>query len=123
MKRILVVEDQDLNRELLVQLLDGIYKVETAADGQEALDRVESLAPDLVLLDLSLPVVDGWTVARRLRADPNTRHIPIVALTAHAMSGDRDQALSAGCNEYLTKPFREEDLFALLDAILSPKSP
>lgn len=122
MKRILVVEDQELNRELLIQLLAGFYEVETACDGQEALDRVDSFGPDLVLLDLSLPVLDGWTVARQMKSRPATRSIPIVALTAHAMSGDRHQALEAGCDEYLTKPFREEDLFGILNAILLPRA-
>lgn len=122
MKRVLVVEDQELNRELLIQLLAGSYEVETASDGREALSRVESFSPDLVLLDLSLPVLDGWAVARQLKSRPDTRMIPIVALTAHAMAGDRVQALEAGCDEYLTKPFREDDLFNLLDAILAPRA-
>jgi CheY-like chemotaxis protein len=122
MKRILVVEDQELNRELLVQLLGESYDVRTACDGQEALDAVDKFNPDLILLDLSLPVLDGWSVARRLKSQPSTRRIPIIALTAHAMAGDRDQALKAGCDEYLTKPFREDQLFDLLQSILESRA-
>ncbi len=122
MKRILVVEDQELNRELLVQLLRETYDLQTACDGQEALDVVEKFNPDLILLDLSLPVLDGWSVARRLKSQPSTRRIPIIALTAHAMAGDRDQALKAGCDEYLTKPFREDQLFDLLQSILESRA-
>ncbi len=122
MKRVLIVEDQALNRELLVQLLSAEYEVDTASNGQEALDRVSSFWPDVVVLDLSLPVMDGWTVASRLKSEESTRSIPILALTAHAMAGDREQALQAGCDYYMTKPFQEENLFTVLRYILAARA-
>ena len=103
--RILLVEDNEMNRDMLSRrLIRRGFEVSLAVDGQEGLDKVRGELPDLVLLDMDLPVVDGWEVARRLKADDQTASIPIIALTAHAMIGDRDQALDAGCDDYDTKP-------------------
>jgi CheY-like chemotaxis protein len=94
-----------MNRDMLSRRLKRRgFDVAVAVDGQEGLDNAKSGAPDLILLDMDLPVVDGWEVARRLKSDDSTRSIPIIALTAHAMVGDRDKALEAGCDDYDTKP-------------------
>jgi CheY-like chemotaxis protein len=89
-----------------------------AEDGQQGVAMAASEAPDLVLLDMSLPILDGWEVARRIKADPQTRNIPVIALTAHAMSGDREKALDAGCDEYDTKPVEFSRLLTKIEAIL-----
>ena len=99
MKKILVVEDVDLNRELIVQLLEDTYQVIEAVNGQEGLELAELERPDLILMDLSLPVMDGWEATRRLKAHDELRSIPIIALTAHAMVGDEEKALAAGCDD------------------------
>lgn len=112
MKKILVVEDVDLSRELVVQLLEDTYQVIEAANGQEGLELAEREQPDLILMDLSLPVIDGWEAARRLKAHSELRSIPIIALTAHAMVGDEEKALAAGCDDYLPKPLDEKELYA-----------
>ncbi|MDB4950183.1 MAG: chemotaxis protein CheY [Gemmatimonadetes bacterium] len=115
MPRILLVEDNDLNREMLSRRLARRgFVVLLATDGHEGVQLARSDAPDLILMDMSLPIKDGWTAARELKDDAATRHIPILALTAHAMSGDRDQALRAGCDDYDTKPI---ELDRLLDKI------
>jgi CheY-like chemotaxis protein len=112
---ILIVEDNDLNRDVLSrQLVRRGHRVETAADGEAGLALARERAPALILLDLGLPGIDGWECARRLKADPVTRRIPIIALTAHATLGDRQQALDAGCDDFDTKPI---DLSVLLDKI------
>jgi len=104
MTRILVVEDNEMNRDMLRRrLLRRGFEVDVAVDGGEALERATH-APDVVLLDMSLPVLDGWAVAGRLKAQAATAGIPVIALTAHAMVGDREKALAAGCDEYETKP-------------------
>jgi CheY-like chemotaxis protein len=109
---ILIVEDNELNRDVLSrQLVRRGHRVEAAADGLHALAVARERRPALILLDLGLPGIDGWEVARRLKADPVTCGIPIIALTAHAMLGDRQQALDAGCNDFDTKPI---DLAVLL---------
>lgn len=112
MKKVLVVEDVDLSRELVVQLLEDTYQVIEAVNGQEGLKLAEREQPDLILMDLSLPVIDGWEAARRLKAHSELRSIPIIALTAHAMVGDEEKALAAGCDDYLPKPFDEKELYA-----------
>lgn len=118
MKKILVVEDVDLNRELIVQLLEDTYQVIEAVNGQEGLELAELERPDLILMDLSLPVMDGWEATRRLKAHDELRSIPIIALTAHAMVGDEEKALAAGCDDYLVKPLDENQLFAKMTKLL-----
>jgi CheY-like chemotaxis protein len=120
MPTILLVEDNEMNRNMLSRRLERRgYAVIIAVDGVQALEMVRSEAPDLVLMDMSLPEMDGWEVVRRLRADGSTGHLPIIALTAHAMSGDRERALEAGCNDYDVKPVDlprlEEKIRALLE--------
>jgi two-component system cell cycle response regulator DivK len=105
MTHILLVEDNEMNRDMLTRRLRRKgFEVATANDGVEGVARTRSSKPDLILLDMSLPLKDGWTVATELKADRETSMIPIIALTAHAMEGDRDKALAAGCDEYETKP-------------------
>ena len=111
MSTILVVEDNELNSELLVQLLGDDHRMIAASDGAAGLDLARSDQPDLVLMYLSLPGLDGWETTRRLKADSVTSTIPVVALTAHAMPGDEEKARAAGCDGYLTKPIDEEALF------------
>jgi two-component system cell cycle response regulator DivK len=113
--RILVVEDDVDNRCILVKVLsvDG-HQVVEAADGVEALDRARAEHPDLILMDLALPNLDGWEATRRLKADVATRHIPVVALTAFAMGGDEAQARAAGCDDYLPKPARPAVIRAMV---------
>src|SRR5262245_5869798 len=114
MKKILVVEDVEFNRDLLVQLLEDEYEVITANDGAAGIALAEREHPDLILMDLSLPVVDGWEATRRLKANAALRSIPIIALTAHAMSGDAEKARECGCEDYLSKPLDENLLFEKL---------
>jgi two-component system, cell cycle response regulator DivK len=116
---LLVVEDNEASRDMLGRRLRRRgFDVSVAADGAEGLERARSLRPDLVLLDLSLPVLDGWTVARRLKDDPATASMPIIALTAHAMAGDRERALAAGCDDFATKPVDFEALLGAIEALL-----
>ncbi len=119
MKKILIVEDVEFNRDLLVQLLEDEYEILTAADGAAGVELAEREHPDLILMDLSLPVVDGWEAARRIKADNILRDIPIIALTAHAMTGDKERALECGCDDYLSKPLDEELLFHKLAQLLA----
>ncbi len=117
MTKILLVEDNEMNRDMLSRRLTRKgYEMVTAVDGQQGVNMASSETPDLILLDMSLPVLDGWEAARQLKADDTTRGIPIIALTAHAMAGDREKALEAGCDEYDTKPV---ELARLLDKIQS----
>ncbi|MCM5571629.1 response regulator [Burkholderiaceae bacterium FT117] len=119
MTTILLVEDNELNRDMLSRRLTRQgYQVVTAADGGEALARASDSAPDLILMDLSLPVIDGWEATRRLKADDATRRIPVIALTAHAMSGDREQAMAAGCDDFDTKPVELPRLLQKIAALL-----
>ncbi|UCC75356.1 MAG: response regulator [Anaerolineales bacterium] len=122
MKRILVVEDQELNMDLLVQLLEDDYEVLTATDGAAGIALAERERPDLILMDLSLPVVDGWEAARRLKANDDLRHIPVIALTAHVMLGDEERARECGCDDYLTKPLDEDLLFEKLEHFLGTEA-
>jgi two-component system, cell cycle response regulator DivK len=115
MRKILIVEDVELNIDLLVQLLEDDYSLVVAEDGARGIELVAQERPDLVLLDMSLPVIDGWEVARRIKANPELRHIPLIGLSAHAMSGDAERALVAGCDDYLTKPLNDAELFARLE--------
>ncbi len=118
MKKVLIVEDVDLNRDLVVQLLEDQYQVIEAINGQEGLEVAERERPDLILMDLSLPVMDGWEATRRLKANDDLRSIPVIALTAHAMVGDKEKALAAGCNDYLVKPLDEDELMAKIEKYL-----
>src|SRR5712691_4040257 len=111
MKKILVVEDVELNRDLLTQLLEDDYEVITSGDGAAGIALAEREHPDLILMDLSLPVIDGWEATRRIKANEALRSIPIIALTAHAMSGDTEKARECGCDDYLSKPLDEDLLF------------
>ena len=120
MARLLLVEDNEANRDMLCRRLRRRgHEVLLAADGQQGLDLALAARPALILLDLSLPVLDGWEATRRLKADPATRHIPVIALTAHAMSSDRDKALEAGCDEYDTKPIELPRLLGKMEALLA----
>jgi two-component system, cell cycle response regulator DivK len=123
MKRILIVEDVEYNRDLLVQLLEDHYEILTAADGAAGIEVAAHHRPDLILMDLSLPGVDGWEATRRLKTSPETAAIPVVALTAHAMQGDEERARACGCDDYLTKPIDEDQLFATLARLLGPDGP
>lgn len=119
MKKILIVEDVVFNLELLVQLLEEDYELVTARDGEAGLEMVAKEHPDLVLLDMSLPKIDGWEIARRMKADAALKNIPIIGLSAHAMRGDREKALEAGCDDYLTKPLDDSLLFQKLNHYLA----
>ncbi len=118
MWKILIVEDTDLSRDLLVQLLEDDYEVVTAEDGEAAIEMAERESPDLILMDLSLPVLSGWEATARIKADEKLTSIPVIALTAHAMPGDREKALSCGCDDYLTKPVNEDVLSETLTRYL-----
>ena len=118
MKKILIVEDVEFNRDLVVQLLEDDYMILTAADGEAGIELAERERPDLILMDLSLPGVDGWEATRRIKANEALKNIPIIALTAHAMRGDAEKALACGCNDYLSKPIDEDLLFEKLRQFL-----
>jgi len=119
MSRILVVEDNRDNMELIVDILASLdHTVLQAVDGQQGLDMARAEKPDLILMDLSLPRMDGWTATSHIKADTQTQTIPVIALTAHAMVGDRERALAAGCDDYLTKPLNLGDLMAKLNQFL-----
>ncbi len=121
MPKILLVEDNEMNRDMLSRRLGRKgYDVVIAVDGQEGVDRARSEAPDLILMDMSLPVKDGWTATRELKDDPSTAATPIIALTAHAMSGDRERALEAGCDDYDTKPIELPRLLEKIKTLLQP---
>jgi len=115
MSKILLVEDNEMNRDMLTRRLERKgFEVVIAVDGQAGVSMASSSSPDIILMDLSLPVIDGWEATRKIMADPVTQSIPVIALTAHAMAGDEQKALQAGCNDYDTKPI---DLKRLLNKI------
>ena len=119
MAKILLVEDNEMNRDMLARRLQRRgHEVVVAVDGAEGLELARSEAPTLILMDMTLPVLDGWEATRRLKADPTTGRIPIIALTAHAMSEDRDRALEAGCDNFDTKPIELPRLLGKVDALL-----
>ena len=119
MPRILLVEDNEINRDMLSRrLLRKKYEVVIAIDGGEGVEMASSESPDLVLMDMSLPVLDGWEATRRIKAEPKTKSIPVIALTAHAMSGDREKALEAGCDDYDTKPIELPRLLGKMEKLL-----
>ncbi len=120
MAKILLIEDNEMNRDMLSRrLIKRGYEVVVAVDGQEGVAKARAEAPALVLMDMSLPVLDGWEATRALRADPATRSIPVIALTAHAMAGDREKALAAGCDDFDTKPIELERLLGKIEALLA----
>jgi CheY-like chemotaxis protein len=114
MKTVLIVEDVVLNRDLLVQLLEDKYSLVIAEDGKAALKCAAEDKPDLILMDLSLPHMDGWEATRRLKADPLTAKIPVIVLSAHAMRGDEERARASGCDDFMTKPIDEDVLYEKL---------
>jgi CheY-like chemotaxis protein len=119
MPKILLVEDNEMNRDMLSRRLARKgYEVVIAVDGGQGVDMARSEKPDLILMDMSLPVKDGWTATRELKAADDTKQIPIIALTAHAMSGDREQALAAGCDDYDTKPIELPRLLGKIETLL-----
>lgn len=120
MTTVLIVEDNEMNRDMLSRRLERKgYKVLIAVDGAKGLEVARANTPDLILMDMSLPVVDGWEATRRLKADDRLKHIPVIALTAHAMANDRDKALEAGCDDYDTKPIELPRLLAKIEALLA----
>ena len=123
MKKILIVEDVEFNLDLLVQLLEDDYELVTAADGAVGIEMAQIEYPDLILMDMSLPIVDGWEATRRIRANKSLQAIPIIALTAHAMQGDEEKALACGCDDYLSKPIDEDLLFEKISRLVALESP
>jgi len=120
MQKVLLVEDNEMNRDMLSRrLLRRGFEVVVAGDGEQGLAVAREQRPDLILMDMSLPILEGWEASRRLKADEVTRHIPVIALTAHAMAGDRDRALEAGCEDYDTKPIEFPRLLEKIDRILT----
>ncbi|HZT09914.1 MAG TPA: response regulator [Actinomycetota bacterium] len=123
MTKILLVEDNELNRDMLSRrLVKRGYEVVIAVDGAEGVERARSDSPDLVLMDMSLPVVDGWEATRRIKSDPASRAIPVIALTAHAMTGDEEKARGVGCDDFDTKPVELPRLLAKIEALLKPRA-
>jgi len=119
MPKILVVEDNDLNRDMISRRLERRgYLVIAAIDGQQGVEQAWSEQPDLILMDMSLPIVDGWEAVRRLKAAPETQSIPVIALTAHVMAGDRERTLAAGCDDYDTKPVDFARLLGKIETVL-----
>ncbi len=119
MSKILLVEDNEMNRDMLSRRLERKgFQVVIAADGSAALTMVTTEQPDLILMDMSLPVLDGWEATRRLKASQETKHIPIIGLSAHAMAGDREKGLAAGCDEYDTKPVEFDRLLKKIHEFL-----
>ena len=122
MPKILLVEDNEMNRDMLSRrLLRKGYEVVMAVDGGQAVAMAQSETPALILMDMSLPVFDGWEATRRIKAAPETKLIPVIALTAHAMAGDREKSLEAGCDDYDTKPIELERLLGKMEALLNRK--
>ena len=119
MSKILLVEDNEMNRDMLSRrLARNGYEVVIAVDGQQGVDMATSERPDLILMDMSLPVIDGWEATRRIKAEDATKKIPVIALTAHAMAGDREKAIEAGCDDYDTKPVELPRLLGKIVALL-----
>jgi CheY-like chemotaxis protein len=119
MPKILLVEDNEMNRDMLSRrLLRNNFEVVMAVNGKEGVDMARSEKPDLILMDMSLPVMDGWEATRTIKADAATRSIPVIALTAHAMESDREQALQAGCDDFDTKPIELPRLLGKINALL-----
>ena len=122
MPKVLLVEDNEMNRDMLSRRLTRKkYEVLIAVDGGESVTMARSESPDLILMDMSLPVLDGWEATRQIKASPDTSSIPVIALTAHAMSGDREKALEAGCDDYDTKPIDLPRLLGKMEVFLKEK--
>ena len=122
MRKILLVEDNEMNRDMLSRRLARRgFAVVCALDGQQGLDFARAERPDIVLMDMSLPVLDGWTATRRMREDPELREIPVIALTAHAMAEDEQRAREAGCDDFDTKPVELSRLLAKIEALVPPR--
>ena len=123
MAKILLVEDNEYNREMLVKRLERIgFEVVAAVDGRQGLEMAGSASPDVILMDLDLPEIDGWEATRRIKADPATSHIPVIALTAHAMQQDLRKAVLAGCNHYETKPVMFARLVGKINACINRRA-
>jgi two-component system, cell cycle response regulator DivK len=120
MPKVLLVEDNEMNRDMLSRrLVRRGYQVVFAVDGQQGIDMARSELPDIILMDLSLPVIDGWEATRRVKSDDKTRNVPVIGLTAHAMSGDREKAIEAGCDDYDTKPVELDRLIGKIERLLA----
>jgi len=118
--RVLIVEDNEMNRDMLSRRLQRKgYEIDIAVDGQAGVEAARANRPDIVLMDMSLPIMDGWEATRQLKADADTQSIPVIALTAHAMEGDRQKALEAGCDDYDTKPVNLKSLLEKMENLLS----
>ena len=123
MTKILLIEDNEMNRDMLSRrLIRNGFEVSMAIDGQQGVDMAMSQLPDLILMDMSLPVIDGWEATRQIKANDATRRIPVIALTAHAMAGDRENAMAAGCDDYDTKPVEMTRLLGKIAALLATKA-
>jgi two-component system cell cycle response regulator DivK len=123
MPRVLLVEDNEMNRDMLSRrLIRRGFEVSVAIDGQQGVETAARETPDIILMDMSLPVLDGWAATRQLKGDQSTRTIPLIALTAHAMAGDRDKAMQAGCDDYDTKPIEFGRLIEKIDRLLAARS-
>lgn len=123
MPKILIVEDNEMNRDMLSRRLERRgYMVVTALDGEQGLTAAQSENPDLILMDMSLPIMDGWEATRRLKSQAETSGIPVIGLTAHAMTGDRDKAMAAGCDDYDTKPIELPRLLEKIESLLGRSS-
>ena len=119
MSKVLIVEDNEMNRDMLSRRLQRKgFEVVIAVDGQAGVELAQSEMPDVILMDMSLPVIDGWEATRRIKADQATQKIPVIALTAHAMQGDEQKALDAGCDDYDTKPINFERLLGKMGAFI-----
>jgi CheY-like chemotaxis protein len=119
MTKVLVVEDNEMNRDMLSRRLTRRgFQVIFAVDGQQGVDLARSERPDIILMDMSLPVIDGWEATRRVKSDDATRGVPVIGLTAHAMAGDREKAIEAGCDDYDTKPVELERLIGKMERLL-----
>jgi two-component system cell cycle response regulator DivK len=124
MPKILIVEDNEMNRDMLSRRLERRgYEIVTALDGEQGVAAAQSENPDLILMDMSLPVMDGWEATRRLKTEAATSRIPVIGLTAHAMTGDRDKAMAAGCDDYDTKPVELPRLLGKIESLLGRSGP
>ncbi|HYV70479.1 MAG TPA: response regulator [Pseudolabrys sp.] len=122
MAKVLLVEDNEMNRDILFRRLSRRgYVVVFAVDGQQGVEMARSEKPDIILMDMSLPIIDGWEATRRVKSDNAIRDVPVIGLTAHAMSGDREKALEAGCDDYDTKPVEFDRLISKIERLLSQR--